>query len=146
MVEFDGIFEGSTIQAGSVIGILSPESGLIGEFFVPSKHIAFLDIGQKVHIHLDAFSAREWGYVTGEIFEISSDFVIQDNQPVYRIKCELDQTLVRLKNGFSSEIRKGMTFQARCLLRRRTLFQLLGDKAGNWLNPALNTQNLSLQP
>ncbi len=145
MIEFNGIFEGSAIQAGSIIGILSPESSLIGEFYISSQDIAFINSGQKVHIHLDAFSAREWGFVSGEVYEISSDFVMLDKQPMYRIKCKLDQSSVCLKNGYSTSIRKGMTFKARCLVRQRTLFQLLADKAENWLHPALNNQEFNLQ-
>lgn len=146
MIEFNGIFEGSAIQAGSVIGILSPESGLIGEFYVSSQDIAFLNIGQEVHIHLDAFSAREWGFVSGEIYEISSDFLILENIPVYRIKCRLNRTDLTLRNGYSSKLKKGMTFQARCMVRQRTLLQLLTDKAENWLHPALNRKEFSLKP
>jgi len=146
MIEFNGIFEGSAIQAGSIIGILSPESQLIGEFYISSQDIAFIETGQKVHIHLDAFSAREWGFVSGEVYEISSDYVMLDKRPMYRIKCRLDQTSVTLKNGYSSSIRKGMTFQARCMVRQRTLFQLLADKAENWLHPALNQPEFKLQP
>jgi HlyD family secretion protein len=32
-------------------------------------------------------------------------------------------------------IKKGMTVQVRFLVTRRTLFQLLFDKADDWLNP-----------
>ena len=118
----------------------------IGEFYISPRDIAFLKIGQEVHIHLDAFRTREWGIVTGVIFEISGDFVIMDNSPMYRIKCRLDRSKVSLVNGFSSSIRKGMTFQARCIVSQRTLAQLLKDKAEDWLHPALNHNELSLKP
>jgi hypothetical protein len=52
------------------------------------------------------------------------------------VKCRLEQNEVTLKNGYSAMLKKGMTFQARCLLSRRSLLQLLGDKTGKWLNPA----------
>lgn len=137
MVEFDGICEGSVVQAGNVIGILSPESVLIGEFYIPSRNIAYLRQGQKVQLHLDAFSTREWGFIPAHIYDISSDFILLDNQPVYRVKCRLERTEMNLKNGYTACLKKGMTFYARCLVSRRTLFQLLADKADNWLNPAI---------
>jgi len=141
MIEFNGIFEGSMVQAGSVIGVLSPESGLIGEFYVSSTNLIYLKKGQKVHLHLEAFNAREWGVLPGRIYEISSDYILVENQPVYRIKCRLERGELNLRNGYSAKIRKGMTFQARCMVSRRTLFQLLADKTGNWLNPTLNKLN-----
>ncbi len=146
MVEFKGIFEGSAVQAGSVIGVLSPESDLIGEFYISSRNIAFLRKGQTVHLQMDAFSAREWGVIEGHIYDISGDYLLLENQPVYRVKCRFDRTELVLRNGYSAKIRKGMTFQAICLVTRRTMFQLLADKAENWLNPAMHKQESTLQP
>ncbi len=146
MVEFKGIFEGSAVQAGSVIGVLSPESDLIGEFYISSGNIAFINKGQEVNLHLDAFNSREWGIIQGRIYEISSDFLLLDKHPVYRVKCRLEKTELNLKNGYAAGLKKGMTFQARCLVTRRTLFQLLADKADNWLNPAKFQQEISPVP
>lgn len=144
LIEFHGIFEGSAIQAGSEIGILSPESELIGEFFVTSGQIAYLREEQPVHLLLDALTARDWGVLPGRIYEISSDFILADNQPVYRIKCRLDRDKLSLRNGYSTPIKKGMTFQARIPVSRRTLFQLLSDKTANWLDPTLHNGEISL--
>ena len=95
---------------------------------------------------MDAFNAREWGIVPGKIYEISSDFLMLENQPVYRAKCMLEQNSLQLGNGYSAELKKGMTFQARCLVARRTLLQLLSDKTNNWLNPVMNSQEFNLLP
>ena len=100
MIEFSGIFEGSAVQAGTVLGILSPESGLIGEFYISSGDMSYIRNGQKVHLHMDAFNAREWGIVTGTVYEISSDFLLLENQPVYRAKCRLDNNDLHLRNGY----------------------------------------------
>jgi HlyD family secretion protein len=144
LVEFAGIYPGSAIQSGSVVGILSPDTGLIGEFFLSSENIAYIWEGQNVNLHLDAFTAREWGMVTGKVFEISKDFILVNNRPVYRIKCSLNNTDVRLRNGYTVSIRKGMTFRARCMVNKRSLFQLLYDRAEKWLYPGVRVKaNLS---
>lgn len=144
LVEFSGILEGSVIEAGSVIGILSPDSDLIGEFYIPSRNMAFLRTGQEVQLHLDAFNAREWGVVRGSVTDISNDFLLMNEQPVYRVKCKLDGTEMRLRNGYSAQLRKGMTFNARCMVAKRTLFQLLTDKVSNWLMPGRNAGEVTL--
>ncbi|HEC45123.1 MAG TPA: HlyD family efflux transporter periplasmic adaptor subunit [Bacteroides sp.] len=146
MIEFNSVFEGSVIQAGMVLGILSPESGLIAEFYISSWDMAYIRNGQRVHLHMDAFNAREWGIVSGTIYEISSDFLLIEQQPVYRVKCRLDNNILQLRNGYKANIKKGMTFQARCIVARRTIFQLLIDKSVNWLNPAMNKNEIMLLP
>lgn len=95
---------------------------------------------------MDAFNAREWGIVSGTVYEISSDFLLIEQEPVYRVKCRLDNNILQLRNGYKANIIKGMTFQARCIVARRTIFQLLIDKSVNWLNPVMNNKEIMLLP
>jgi membrane fusion protein, peptide pheromone/bacteriocin exporter len=55
---------------------------------------------------------------------------------MFNVRCTLNQSHLQLQNGVKGEIRKGMTFQARFIVARRSLFQLLYDKADDWLNPS----------
>jgi multidrug resistance efflux pump len=138
--EFSGIFPGSVLQAGEIIGVISPDSRLIGEIIISSRDIAYIRTGQEVSIQVDAFPAREWGLATGEIFEVSDDYIWQDQQAVYRVKCQLHEKKMVLKNGYAGELLKGMTFQARCHVASRSLLQLLTDKADDWLDPWISRQ------
>lgn len=60
---------------------------------------------------------------------------MNEGHPLFRVRCSLDQTYLELQNGFRGDIKKGMTFQARFIVSRRSLFQLLYDKVDDWLNP-----------
>jgi HlyD family secretion protein len=140
--EFSGIFPGSVLQAGQVIGVISPETKLIAEMYMPSKDIAYLAIGQEIILQIDAFPPREWGVVKAEIFEISNDYIWLKQQAVFRVKCRFPENILVLKNGYQGRLIKGMTFQARCLIAPRSLFQLLADKADDWLDPAAKSQRL----
>ena len=144
--EFSGIFPGSVLQAGEIIGVISPDSKLIGEMYVQSKDIAYLSTGQEVSIQVDAFPSREWGRIKAEIFEISNDYIWLNQQAVYRVKCRFPNKRLVLKNGYEGELIKGMTFQARCLIVSRSLFQLLTDKADDWLDPAISSQKILVNP
>ena len=144
--EFSGIFPGSVLQAGETIGVISPDSKLIGEMYVQSKDIAYLSTGQEVSIQVDAFPSREWGRIKAEIFEISNDYIWLNQQAVYRVKCRFPNKRLVLKNGYEGELIKGMTFQARCLIASRSLFQLLTDKADDWLDPAISSQRILVSP
>jgi HlyD family secretion protein len=136
--EFSGIFTGSVMQAGEVIGVISPDSELIGEIYITSRDIGYIRTGQEVSLQLDAFPSREWGLATGVITEISADFIWHDQQAVYRVKCQFPERKLTLRNGVEGELIKGMTFLARCKITSRSLLQLLTDKADDWLDPTVN--------
>jgi HlyD family secretion protein len=53
----------------------------------------------------------------------------------------LDNPILRLKSGQEGEIKKGMTFNARFVIARRSLFQLLYDKVDDWLNPLVQKED-----
>lgn len=138
--EFSGIFPGSVLQSGEVIGVISPDSKLIGEMYIPSKDIAYLRAGQEVFLQIDAFPSRDWGMVNAEIYDISNDYLWLKQQAVYRVKCHLSKEGPALKTGYEGNLIKGMTFQARCLVAPRSLLQLLTDKADDWLDPSIKPQ------
>ncbi len=144
--EFSGIFPGSVLQAGETIGIISPDSKLIAEMYMQSRNIAYLNTGQEVIMQVDAFPSREWGMVKAEIYEISNDYIWLNQEAVYRVKCLFPEKRLVLKNGYEGELIKGMTFQARCLIAPRSLFQLLTDKADDWLDPAISSQRMLVSP
>ncbi|MCZ4222495.1 HlyD family secretion protein [Pedobacter rhodius] len=134
--ELKGIQPGSSISANEILGEISPDSGLIAETYVAPKDIGLLKIGTKARFQIDAYNYNEWGMATGKIISISSDIFMQnDAQPFFKVRCLLDKNSLNLKNGYIGKIKKGMTLQARFFVTRRTLFQLLYDKADDWLNP-----------
>ncbi|KLT64362.1 HlyD family secretion protein [Pedobacter sp. BMA] len=134
--ELKGIQPGSSISANEILGEISPDSGLIAETYVAPKDIGLLKIGTKARFQIDAYNYNEWGMATGKIVSISSDIFMQSGtQPFFKVRCLLDKNSLHLKNGYVGKIKKGMTLQARFFVTRRTLFQLLYDKADDWLNP-----------
>jgi membrane fusion protein, peptide pheromone/bacteriocin exporter len=135
LVDMKAIYPGTSVSAGEVIGIVSPDSKLIGEFYLEPKDIAFIHEGQAVRLRLYSFPSQEWGMPAGKIYEISDDFILIDQRPAYRVKCHIDGTGIQLKNGFTGNLKKGMTFQAHCMVAHRSIFQLLWDKTDRWLNP-----------
>jgi HlyD family secretion protein len=124
-----------------VVAVISPENSLIAEVIVPAKHIGMLFIGMPVKIQMDAFDYNQWGMVSGRITGISDDYHLVNNAPVFKVKCTLDTPFLRLKNGTTGLIKKGMTLNARFIIASRTLFQLLYQKSDDWLNPGRSITN-----
>ncbi len=134
--EFPGIYIGSILQTGQTIAVVSPESEKIAEVYVSAKDIGYLSKGQAAKIQIDAFNYNQWGMLQGEIIDISEDFILVDNTPVFLVKCKLIEKYLELENGVRGEIKKGMTVNARFIVTKRSLFQLLYQKSDDWLNPS----------
>lgn len=130
-----GKYEGSYVQTGEVLCIISPDSSLLVECYVSPYNIGLLKPNMPVNFQIDAFNYNEWGLVSGTIVDIAKDFVLMQEKPVFKVKCRLDKTTLRLKNGYTAQLKKGMTLRARFVVTKRSLYQLLYDKVDDWLNP-----------
>jgi HlyD family secretion protein len=131
----NNLYEGSVVQAGQSIATVSPESNLIAECYVSTRDVGLLQPEQEVRFQIDAFDYNYFGILTGKIISIDNDFTVVENQPVFKIRCSFDGKQLHLKNGFTGQLKKGLTLQARFVIAERSLWQLLFDKIDNWLNP-----------
>ena len=133
-------YAGGLVQAGEQLCIISPETDLVAECYVPTQDIGLLKKSQPVKFQIDAFDYNYFGILTGKIISIDNDFTIIDSKPVFKVRCLLDSTQLHLKNGFTGKIKKGLTIQARFVVARRSAWQLLFDKVDDWLNPLSPTK------
>lgn len=132
-----GKYEGSYIQMGESLGIISPDSSILVECYVSPQDIGLLKPGMQVRFQIDAFNYNEWGLVNGKITDIAKDFVLINEQPVFKVRCHLEKQDVSLPTGYKATLKKGMTLRARFIVTKRSLFQLLYDKVDDWVNPNL---------
>ncbi len=134
-----GKYAGSAVQPGELLGIISPDGDLLAECYVLPRDIGFLRVGMPARFQIDAFDYNQWGMVEGRVVDIARDFVLRDDkQPVFKVRCRLDRSYLQLANGYRGTLRKSMGVRARFPLAERSLWQLLFDKADNWLNPTQN--------
>jgi len=142
--QLKGIQPGTLVAANELLGEISPDSGIIAETYVLPRDIGLLKIGTGVKFQVDAYNYNQWGMLKGKVISISNDIFMENGkQPYFKVRCSLDQRQLMLKNGYVGKIRKGMTLQARFFVTRRTLFQLLYDKADDWLNPNVTTNQMT---
>lgn len=142
--QFSGIYPGSTLRSGETVAIISPDSTLISEIYVSPKDIGYLNKSKKVRIQVDAFNYNEWGILQGNIKNISSDFVLINNTPMFRVRCTMDNNYLSLKNGIKGFMKKGMTVRASFSIAERSLFQMLYQNADSWLNPTQYATNTNI--
>jgi hypothetical protein len=124
------------VAVNDVIAEISPDGGLIAETYVLPKDVGLLRPGTTANFQVDAFNYNQWGMISGKVVSISNDiFAKEGEQPYFKVRCKLDDNKLELKNGYVGYLKKGMGLQANFYVTRRTLFQLLYDKADDWLNP-----------
>ena len=135
--QFMGIYRGSSLQAGQSLAIISPDSALYIETYVTPRDIGYVYIGMPVNVQVESFNYNQWGSITGEVADISSDF-LTDNQgySFYKVKCSMEKDYLTLKNGRQGKLKKGMSVAAHFRITRRSLFDLLYQKIDDWINPA----------
>ncbi|MFT4030874.1 MAG: HlyD family efflux transporter periplasmic adaptor subunit [Siphonobacter sp.] len=133
--QITGKYPGSYVQAGEVLGQISPDSSLLAECYISPADIGLIHTGMPVAFQIDAFNYNDWGLIPGQVQEIGNDFVTVDKQPVFLVKCTLKRFSLRLPNGYTGNLKKGMTLHGRFTVTRRSLFQLLYDKVDDWVNP-----------
>ncbi|WP_298358374.1 HlyD family secretion protein [Runella sp.] len=133
--QWAGKYEGSFVQAGEALGVLSPDSSLLVECYIKPSDMGLLKLKQQALFQMDALNYREWGLAKGVVVDIAKDITVMNEQPVFKVKCRLETPSLRLKNGYEARLQKGMSLQARFVVIKRTLAQLVFDKVEDWLNP-----------
>jgi len=130
-----GLYPGGHVFSGQSIGVISPDSTLVVECYLQPKDIGFLHLSMKVSVLVEAFDYNQWGKLTGLVSDISSDFVLLNETPFYKVKCRIEKPFLTLGNGKKGLLKKGMSVQTRFLVNRRSLFQLIYEKMDDWANP-----------
>jgi len=133
---------GTFLVSNQKIAEISPRGRLVATCYLKPDDIGLIHTGQKVRLQVDAFNYNEWGFLNAEIIDISDDMIVEEGSTAYfRIRCIPEQTSLSLRNGTEAQIKKGMSFNSRIFVTRRSLFNLLFDKADKWLNPYLTKQS-----
>jgi membrane fusion protein, peptide pheromone/bacteriocin exporter len=143
VIGLEGVFEGSYVQSGQRIGDISPTSDFVIDVSVPPKDIGRIAKGQPVSIQVDAYPYTVWGLLPGRVIRISADYVQQsDTSSTFKVVVRPDRDHVETREGLSGLLKKGMTVNARFLVARRSLWELLYESIDKSFNPAMNEEGL----
>lgn len=130
-----GFEANSFLSSAGILAEISPDHGILAECQVGPKDIGLLRLGQKLRLQFDAFPFHQWGFIPGQIIEIDRNPQLQHGAVFFRVRCRLLEKNLRLKNGHSVQVMKGMTVTARFFLAKRSLAQLIVDRTDTYLNP-----------
>ncbi|QTE48186.1 HlyD family efflux transporter periplasmic adaptor subunit [Mucilaginibacter rubeus] len=136
-------YSGGSLSLNDVLCSISPNGDLIGECYVSTADIGLIKKNQDVSFQIDAFNYNYFGMLKGKVLAVDNDYLVVDNKPIFKVRCLFLTTNLLTKNNFAAQLKKGYTFQARFLVGRRSLWQLMFDKVNDWLNPAAPDQTQS---
>ena len=91
--------------------------------------------GLKTRLQIDAFPYTQWGLLDGVIESVAADSISNGSQAAFKILVRPAALALRLPNGATEALRKGMTVTARFVVARRSLLQVLYGNATAWLDP-----------
>jgi membrane fusion protein, peptide pheromone/bacteriocin exporter len=132
--------EGDFIHPQQKLAEISPDTTLIAVTYISPSDIAFIEKEQEVSFQVDAYNYNQWGLAYGKVIDIADDLsLISEKEAGFLVTCMLDTSFLTLTSGQEGQIKKGMTFNARFIVAKRSLFQLLYDKVDSWLNPQVQT-------
>lgn len=137
---YTGVKKGNFIVPNQQIGRISPDNELLVECYISPSNIGLIQQDMNVSFQFHSFNYNQWGIGSGKVIELSNNVVNINDQPYFKVRCNLDQSYLSLKNGYKGYLKKGMTLTGRFMITKRSLFQLLYDKTDNWLNPKI-TEN-----
>ncbi|MGY6520494.1 MAG: HlyD family secretion protein [Mongoliitalea sp.] len=127
---------GDFIHPQQKLAEISPDTTLLAVTYISPMDIAFVEKGQEVSFQIDAYNYNQWGVAMGKVIDVADDLtLINEREAGFLVTCALDTPNLTLASGQEGFVKKGMTFNARFVIARRSLFQLLYDKVDNWLNP-----------
>lgn len=134
--------EGDFVYPQQKLAEISPDADMMAVTYISPADIAFIKIGQQVSFQVDAYNYNQWGIVEGKVVEVADDLtLLNEKEAGFLVTAKLEVPSLRLSTGQEGVIKKGMTFNGRFVVARRSLFQLLYDKVDNWLNPSVKSIN-----
>ncbi|MBK7649567.1 MAG: HlyD family efflux transporter periplasmic adaptor subunit [Flammeovirgaceae bacterium] len=101
-----GVYAGSPVFSNQDLAQISPDTNLIAEVYVSPNDIGLLRTGMEARMQISAFNYNQWGLLLGKIQEISNDIQVINNQPVFKVKCALQQDYLKLKNGYEGKLKR----------------------------------------
>ena len=119
---------GTVVSTGETIVEIAPnESPLILSAVLSNKEAGFIEVGMSAQVKLDAYAYQDYGFVSGEVIEISAD--AESNEElgeVYRVKVALERNHIR-DNQKLIKFKPGQTAVAEIVVRRRRILEIFLD-------------------
>jgi HlyD family secretion protein len=137
--ELGAFTAGTLIRAGDMVATLSPDTALVAEVLVLPRDVGRLRTGMSARLLVEGYDVQQWGAADGVVDAIAGDYTIADGQPVFRVRVRPVHDVLRRPTGQVVMLRKGLRCQARFLVGRAPMLELLRHRAAEWADGSAPT-------
>jgi adhesin transport system membrane fusion protein len=121
---------GGVVRAGdTVMELLPTGDNLMAEAKIPSADIAFVAIGQKASVKLDAYDSSIFGAVLGVVDYVSADVLTEETRQgpflYYRVRIRITDTEFKGEKAHEIRLRPGLTASVEIKALERTVLSYL---------------------
>lgn len=120
-------------QGVPALSLLPAQHQLEAILYLPTRAIAFVEVGQQARIRYHAFPYQRFGVHQAEIIEVSSTVLLPNEvsdatltEPSYRLRLKLSAQQISAYNR-ELPLKAGMSLEADIVTERRSLLQWLFD-------------------
>ncbi len=127
---------GQSMAPGETVAVIVPSgSELMAELYVPTRAAGFIEVGQAVRVHYEAFPYQRFGAHAATVEDVSRTVLAPEEtgipgvrlqEPVFRVRGRLARQSVDAY-GAEAPLRAGMLLTADIVVDRRTLLEWLLD-------------------
>lgn len=135
------LYVGSSVLPSVELLSISPDQNLIVECWISPSDIITITHGQHITYSIPEIRNQIATTLQGKVIYIAEDYTLVNNKPMFRVKCSLDQSEIRLQNGFSYLLGRGLLLETRFLLARKSYWELLYQQLYDWFNPVTLTKS-----
>jgi HlyD family secretion protein len=143
---FIGLNTAVYIPVGQRLGDISSDDLLQADVYLNPRDIGFVHPTQQVTIQVDAFPYTEWGTIKGHVRTVSQDSVQLGQLAAFKVVIDLDKTLLHSSTDITAVVRRGMSINARFIVRRQTLFHILFGRLSDFLDPTATPTGKDTMP
>ena len=100
--------------------------------------MGLIRLNQTAHLQIDAYPYTQWGLISANVTALAEDSSAASSTSItsgFKVTLRPAVTALRLQSGISGPLRKGMTLNARFVVARRSLLQLLSENFSAWVDP-----------
>jgi multidrug resistance efflux pump len=130
--EIESFNPGDYISSGIEILKIIPggEVNLKAELLIPNKDIVNIKEGARIRYSFASLPHREYGFLSGTVIKIPGDISITTGgmEGVFIVEGDLDNVILVNKKNQAAEVRIGMFFESRIVVREQRILDYILEK------------------
>ena len=106
---------------------LNPQTDLVVECYVSPASSVFINKGDAVEFHFDAFPRHKWGMASGRVLLTQDKLIDINGVQRQKVICSINEKQLFLNNTIKIKLQYGLKLTAKFFIEKKSLLQLIFD-------------------